>query len=167
MEKITIWYRVYEISDLVVYIYNSKNTLLKAFRFKTREEISEYLEKAEKNHQAKDNFRKEKQKARTDLKNKYLEDLKVWDIIVHSWWYEQTNVDFYRITRKDENKIFLVKNLRDLEYDSSMSGECWPIDELSDAPGEWHKITSDIIKVEFWIVRLHEEWKKYFWSSRA
>lgn len=54
--------------------------------------------------------------------------LQVGDVLVSTWGYEQTNVDYYQVTRLvGSTMVELRKIAQDKSADSYMSGECTPI----------------------------------------
>ena len=67
--------------------------------------ISDYFCKVEmaNKHKAEQKLSKEKDKA------EFFESIKVGDIFVDSWGYDQTNVDFYLVTKKLKASIKIVK----------------------------------------------------------
>ena len=67
--------------------------------------ISDYFCKIEmaKEYKAEQKLSKEKDKA------EFFESIKVGDIFVDSWGYDQTNVDFYLVTKKLKASIKIVK----------------------------------------------------------
>jgi hypothetical protein len=67
--------------------------------------ISDYFCKVEmaNKHKAEQKLKKEKNKA------EFFESIKVGDIFVDSWGYDQTNVDFYLVTKKLKASIKIVK----------------------------------------------------------
>ena len=67
--------------------------------------ISDYFCKIEmaKEYKAEQKLKKENEKA------EFFESIKVGDIFVDSWGYDQTNVDFYLVTKKLKASIKIVK----------------------------------------------------------
>jgi hypothetical protein len=64
--------------------------------------------------------------------------LKVGDIITNSWGYDQTNVDWYRITRATKHFVWLKPIAAHVEENGFMSGPSVPrIDVSSDDPAQW------------------------------
>lgn len=51
---------------------------------------------------------------------------KVGDIVNTSWGYDQTNVDFYAVTRITAKCVWVRKVAGDREQTGAMSGRCWP-----------------------------------------
>jgi hypothetical protein len=63
--------------------------------------------------------------------------LKVGDIIVNSWSYDQTNVDWYRVVRTTKNFVWLAEIRANVEETGNMSGDSAPaIDTTSDDPAK-------------------------------
>lgn len=64
--------------------------------------------------------------------------LKVGDIITNSWGYDQTNVDWYRITRVSEHFVWLREIAAHVVEDGFMSGPSQPhIDTTNPDPSKW------------------------------
>lgn len=66
-----------------------------------------------------------------------IDRVEIGDVFVSSWGYDQTNVDFYRVTRKTKAMIELSPipgRLKDAPGYSSMAGEIEP--DLDAEPGE-------------------------------
>jgi hypothetical protein len=64
--------------------------------------------------------------------------LKVGDIITNSWGYDQTNVDWYRITRTTQHFVWLKPIAAHVEENGFMSGPSVPrIDVSSEDPSQW------------------------------
>ena len=54
--------------------------------------------------------------------------LKVGDVLVSSWGYEQTNIDFYEVVRlAGQYSVFIREIGSEAKYEHSMSGERWPV----------------------------------------
>lgn len=52
--------------------------------------------------------------------------LKTGQILYTSWGYDQTNVDFYVITRVSGSRVYVRPIAQDSETTSYMAGHCWP-----------------------------------------
>lgn len=52
--------------------------------------------------------------------------LKVGDILNTSWGYDQTNVDFYIVTRVSAARVWVRPIASDYESTGFMAGQCWP-----------------------------------------
>lgn len=102
------------------------------YRVASIEKAEEYILKETTNHYLaivrKENERLEKAKARTIAKNE--NPYKVGDILYSSWGYDQTNVEFYQITKVSGLKVYykeISSKLSSEEGYSSMSGTVKPI----------------------------------------
>ncbi len=62
-----------------------------------------------------------KQRAKT-----WRHSLKIGSILYTSWGYDQTNVDFYVVTRTTEKSVWIRKIVQDFESTGFMAGKCWP-----------------------------------------
>jgi len=64
--------------------------------------------------------------------------LKVGDIITNSWGYDQTNVDWYRVTRATPSTVWLKPIAAHVEETCFMSGPSVPSVDTSDPdPAKW------------------------------
>src|SRR5579864_7737201 len=64
--------------------------------------------------------------------------LKVGDIITNSWGYDQTNVDWYRITRTTGHFVWLKPIAANVVEDGFMSGPSQPcVDTSNPDPSKW------------------------------
>lgn len=59
--------------------------------------------------------------------------MKVNDILVSKWGYEQTNVDFYKILKVTKATV-IVQELEKIEKNDDMSGLAMPIDKVKGQP---------------------------------
>ena len=79
------------------------------YRFRDKKQmdkyISDYFCKVEmaKEYKAEQKLKRENEKA------EFFESIKVGDIFVDSWGYDQTNIDFYLVTKKLKASIKIVK----------------------------------------------------------
>jgi hypothetical protein len=67
------------------------------------------------------NFRNEQKAAR-----KTGHTLKVGDILNTSWGYDQTNVDFFVVTRISAARVWVRRIVKEYEETGFMSGQSWP-----------------------------------------
>lgn len=68
-----------------------------------------------------------------------LNTLKVGDILYTSWGYDQTNVDFYAVTRVSGKRVYVRPIASDYEQTGFMSGRAWPAMPLQfTGPETWH-----------------------------
>lgn len=69
----------------------------------------------------------EKAQAAAEKKN-WKHDLKVGDILVQSWGYEQTNVDFYEVTALVGKAMVEIRELaQSRTHEGFMTGNCAPV----------------------------------------
>lgn len=68
-------------------------------------------------------------RARVEQRREAGQQLVVGDVLVASWGYEQTNYDYYQVTRKVGARSVEIRELaKDMTYDGgAMAGECVPI----------------------------------------
>lgn len=65
-------------------------------------------------------------------------DFKVGDVVVNSWGYDQTNVDWYRVTRATKCFVWLKPIAGHVEETGFMSGKSQPhVDTTSADPQAW------------------------------
>ena len=91
------------------------------YRFKSRDEADAKIKKAIadlNDWKVKKAARKEESK---NLKDKSIADIKIGDLFVSAWGYDQTNVDFYQVVAK-KGKTFTIRDITSKSVtDSGMS----------------------------------------------
>lgn len=98
-----------EIGWLVASIYKkdkrrkSWRVYLMKSRFTSEGSMNRYIEELESIEKEQENYKKEKK----ERIKKMTERLKVWDVIVNSWWHEYINADCYQIVEKKWNNVTL------------------------------------------------------------
>lgn len=68
---------------------------------------------------------------------------KVGDIVVNSWGYDQTNVDWYKVTKRTDNFVWLQPISGHFEEKGFMCGDSLPSDKELAEPVEQHKAYGD------------------------
>lgn len=58
-------------------------------------------------------------------------DLEIGDVLVSSWGYDQTNIDYYQVVRRSAKCVWIRPIARHVEHTGSMQGDCIPL------PGEF------------------------------
>ncbi len=111
----------YETDKPVLVIFKgSKTRPVVNYRFHTREQRDEYLEKEIAN--AKD--LNEYKKKNTTFKH----SLQVGDIFYSSWGYDQTNIDFFEVVRlSGKQSVDLRPIAAEVKYDSAVYGKKRPL----------------------------------------
>ena len=71
----------------------------------------------------------DEKRARVERRREAGQQLAVGDVLVESWGYEQTNYDYYQVTRKLGARSVEIRELaKDKTYNAgAMAGECVPI----------------------------------------
>lgn len=64
--------------------------------------------------------------ARAAAKKAWVNPLTVGEILYTSWGYDQTNIDFYIVTRVSGRRVWVQPIAQDSETTGYMSGKCWP-----------------------------------------
>ena len=116
-----------EIDGLVATLYReskrakSWRVYLMNARFTTEESMNKYVDyyinEVKRRELAKEQHKKERQDRIKEMR----ESLEVGDIIVNSWWYEQTNVDCYQIIEKKWANVVLR------EVAKKLVNSTWPM----------------------------------------
>ncbi|HVJ35173.1 MAG TPA: hypothetical protein VND94_18830 [Terriglobia bacterium] len=89
--------------------------------------VSEWHQRLQANHTAKMS-RKAERKA-------YVTALQVDDVLRCSWGYEQTNIDYYQVTRICGRQTIEIRSIAaDRVETSNMQGNCWPIPDAFKGP---------------------------------
>jgi hypothetical protein len=115
----------------------STRKVLSNYVFKTIEEAAQWVEKTYNNLTANMQSREaEKQKRReADAAVQAADFYKVGDIVVNTWGYEQTNVDFYEVV-KVGNKTIEIKEIGAATVEGSMYSHGMAC-ELTPEPGKF------------------------------
>jgi len=79
------------------------------------------------------------------MKKNAIAKVKVGDVIVNTWGYEQTNVDYYQVTRKTKKQVYVKAISSDIKEDQQlmMQGKSYPVlnsfvgEELRKEPYEY------------------------------
>ncbi len=118
----------------VVYVNEDKKTAMMYtgrkrkydwfFRFKSVEDMMVYINEKITCYQ---HFQELKAKERASRRG-FETSIKVGDILVSSWGWEQTNVDFYQVVeRRGKTTVLLRKISRTVTETGYMSGEAMPV----------------------------------------
>ena len=91
-----------------------------------KERIEEFIQRVNGREKEKEAERAKKKELNAGLRAK--DFFAVGDIVVNSWGWEQTNVDFYQVTEVLNKKIRVREIYAEMtEYTQSMAGMCTPI----------------------------------------
>jgi len=129
--------KVVEDKDLKIEVYfsNKNDTLVgmyftgrkakpdKYLRFKTNEERLQYTNKFIEDAQYLKNLKDERKIAKKEAQEKLLKSIKVGDVFVSSWGYEQTNINFYQVIDIKGKTVTFREIAKDVEEDGYMSGK--------------------------------------------
>ena len=110
-----------------------KEKIQNRFVFKTIEEAADYLDKAIQSIEKRIQSELERKQQR-DAINKSIvasEHFKVGDIIVNTWGYEQTNVNFYQVTEV-KNKMITVVSIYGKRVENSEQANGMACDVVPD-----------------------------------
>jgi hypothetical protein len=118
----------------VVYLYSMRDKLLAIgfrgtaaraefhYSYRTeaqrREYVTQWLASVRALQERKANERSER--------SEWVNPLKVGDILHTSWGYDQTNVEFYAVTRMSGRRVWVREIAADYEATGFMSGNTWP-----------------------------------------
>jgi hypothetical protein len=94
------------------------------YRFKTvertKEYISEFIDTVKKTA--------ERKLAERAAKKSIVRDLVIGDVLVSSWGYEQTNIDYYQVTALvGEHSVELRSIGKEVSYERQDYGQCVPV----------------------------------------
>lgn len=134
----------------VVYIQEVSNRfIVKAFKGRAKKPVfhiayktaKERLEKVKTWHLAllkHETWKKEKRNTPNELK--------VGDVLSASWGYEQTNVDYYQVTKLIGKTMVVVRELKQKRsYESGDSGRCIPlVGQFTDKEETKHRVSNGI-----------------------
>jgi len=95
------------------------------YRFRSIEHRDETIEKFFDGVEARKRLMDERKEKRKSFRH----DLKVGDILVNSWGYDQTNVDFYQVIRTTEKSVTLrmVRSQLTEDIPGPMAGYVTPV----------------------------------------
>lgn len=111
----------------VAAIYRGREVKPTAYRFGSESHRAKYITDQFKNIALSEKRRAER-KAEEIAKRNAPHSLKVGDILVCSWGWEQTNVDYYQVVALvGKNSVSLRKITGDKTYTNSMSGTVTPV----------------------------------------
>jgi hypothetical protein len=75
--------------------------------------------------------------------------LKIGDILYTSWGYDQTNVDFFAVTKVSGRRVYVRQIAKDYEETASMQGKAWPAMPIRFVGEEtWHMSYGDRITID-------------------
>lgn len=75
--------------------------------------------------------------------------LKVGDILISSWGYEQTNIDFYEVTRMvGKNSVEIREVAQRRNEDLAMQGDCAPVPGSYTGPAMVKRVNGTSVKIE-------------------
>jgi hypothetical protein len=100
------------------------------YRFKSAEEAAAHHKKWVEGKRSSFEVKKERAAARREGLRDAGKFLAVGDVLVASWGYEQTNYDYYQVTRLIGGRLVEIRELaQETEDDSaqSMAGRCLPV----------------------------------------
>jgi len=79
------------------------------YRFRDKKQMDKYISDYFCKVEMANEYKAEQKLKRENEKAEFFESIKVGDIFVDSWGYDQTNVDFYLVTKKLKASIKIVK----------------------------------------------------------
>lgn len=83
----------------------------------------------------------------------------------YSWGYDQTNIDWFKVVKRNEKSVWFVPVPSKKEYsNSSMSGHSVPLDEPILVKKDWKKVGDDFELVEMSTI-FRKNVKNYSWRS--
>lgn len=86
-----------------------------------------------------------------------LTKLKTGDIVSNSWGYEQTNVDFYQVTRTTEKSVWFKEI--ESETDTDIAFDVRKVKPIKDSfkSDEIRKQKKSFMKMEYGMLKLYEK----------
>jgi hypothetical protein len=97
------------------------------YRFRTADARAQYINEFFTKEQAK----AERRSQRLAERHSFTHSLKVGDILVYSWGYEQTNIDFFQVVEVPSSKSVRIREIGGKMESSPgfspMSGHCVPV----------------------------------------
>ena len=116
------------------------------------------------------NIQNSKDEYKNKMKNEKINmwnNVKVWDIFVHSWWYEQTNVDFYQVIEKKWLKV-KIKSIK-WEYEEYVWHISWRVKPIKNKFNDNEPLNKILnwywINFNYWWYARLWDWKESFYCS--
>lgn len=144
------------------------------YRFAKVERTHEYIAKFINGLIASKAYKKEKRAERQSKKR----EMVVGDVLVSSWGYDQTNIDYYQVTQLVGNSSVELREIRgERTYEGQDCGQCVPI--VNEFYGEpfVKRVTNGVrVKIddcrsawmlEFTLVEGMKVYRSNYWSSYA
>jgi len=91
-------------SFFVKFYNNNKreyNRLIKYYRFRNEQQADDYIKETLNNIKARAEEKEKRKQERLSFKN----PAKVGDILVESWGYDQTNIDYYQVVKVNKKSV--------------------------------------------------------------
>jgi len=91
-------------SFFVKFYNNNKkeyNRLIKYYRFRNEQQADDYIKETLNNIKARAEEKEKRKQERLSFKN----PAKVGDILVESWGYDQTNIDYYQVVKVSKKSV--------------------------------------------------------------
>ena len=77
------------------------------------------------------------------------EKFEVGSFAYYSWGYDQTNIDWFKVVKRNEKSVWFVPVKKDKDYSNSyMSGQSVPVDEPVLVKKDWKMVDGEIQEVE-------------------
>lgn len=92
------------------------------YRYRTEEQRNQKIHEFKASVESSVEFKAKRSAEKTAWTN----PLKVGDILHTCWGYDQTNVEFYAVTKVSGRRVWLREIAADSEATGYMSGNCWP-----------------------------------------
>lgn len=92
------------------------------YGWKTLQEAQKWIKEAKESQEREDNYRKELKEAAKDGAKKFLESLKVGDILSGTWGYEATWHEFYKVVGKQGSFVLLQEMKKKVTDDEPQYG---------------------------------------------
>lgn len=81
-------------------------------------------------------------------------NLEVGDILVYSWGYEQTNIDFFKVVRKTEKSVAIVEIGKNaIGSRGFMSNDVEPNPEIEKGKPVTRRVNNDFVSMRFGIAK--------------
>jgi len=145
-----------------------KEKVLKYYKFLSLEKLEQYknkfIDEQNKLFVQKVNYKEQLKEQKLIQRQKY----KVGDILHYSWWWEQTNCEFFQITDLKGTKAQIHKISYEIDrVETSMSEYLKSVkNSFINDRNNWYKnIGSHWIKMDFWYLSLVENENQSFFSS--
>jgi len=99
----------------------------RSWLFRTESHAREYVKELSDNNKARQEYKAKEKDANKARQSQFKALLQVGSILYTSWGHDQTNVEFYQVTKKEGCTVELRELAQERKETGRMSGQCVPV----------------------------------------